>query len=118
VTTARVRCEPHPDWPVAVVEGEVDLANVDEVSSSIEGSVANGALGLVLDLSDVTYLDSAGLRVLYRLNRHLQDRQQELRVVVPPNAVTYSLLVIAGFVGTVAVFPTRAAAAAAPPAGW
>jgi len=38
---------------------------------------------LVLDLSDITYLDSAGVALLLRLAERLRSRRRELQLVVP-----------------------------------
>ncbi|GAA2722430.1 STAS domain-containing protein [Cellulomonas aerilata] len=88
-------------WPVARMTGEVDLSNVEDLGRRLERSVSNRARGLVLDLSGVTYLDSTGLRLIYRLARQLGDRQQRLRLVVPDDSRIRRVLTLAG-VGTVA----------------
>jgi anti-anti-sigma factor len=88
-------------WPLARITGAVDLSNVEELGRQVEQSVSNRARGLVLDLSGVTYLDSTGLRLIYRLARQLGDRQQRLRLVVPETSRIRRVLTLAG-VGTVA----------------
>jgi anti-anti-sigma factor len=87
-------------WPVARMTGAIDLSNVDRLGRQVEDSVSNRARGLVLDLSGVTYLDSTGLRLIYRLARRLGDRQQRLRLVVPDDSRIRRVLTLAG-VGTV-----------------
>jgi anti-anti-sigma factor len=47
--------------------GEVDLSNTDEVERQVLAEAGSG-MPLVLDLSGLTYLDSAGLHLLYRLS--------------------------------------------------
>jgi len=54
----------HPAWPVARITGDIDLSNVEEWTATLEAAVPNHALGLVVDLSGVTYLDSTGIRLL------------------------------------------------------
>lgn len=88
-------------WPVARLSGDIDLSNVDELGRQVEQAVSNRARGLVLDLSGVTYLDSAGLRLVFGLARRLGDRQQRLRLVVPDNSRIRRVLTLAA-VGTVA----------------
>jgi anti-anti-sigma factor len=88
-------------WPVARMTGAIDLSNVEDLGRQVEGAVSNRARGLVLDLSAVTYLDSTGLRLIYRLARRLGDRQQRLRLVVPDDSRIRRVLTLAG-VGTVA----------------
>jgi anti-sigma B factor antagonist len=63
--------------------GEIDLSNAGEVGGAIRSRVPNHARALVLDLSEVRYVDSSGLAVLFDLRRRLVSRRQELRVVVP-----------------------------------
>jgi anti-anti-sigma factor len=88
-------------WPVARLSGAVDLSNVDDLGVRLERCVSNRAHGLVLDLSDVTYLDSTGLRLIFRLVRQLGDRQQSMYLVVPEGSRIARVIAIAG-VGAVA----------------
>lgn len=83
-------------WPVARLVGEVDLSNVQAMHARLEGVVSNRARGLVVDLSQVTYLDSTGLRLLFRLARQLGDRQQVLRLVLPEGSPIDRVLAIGG----------------------
>lgn len=91
-------------WTVAVPEGDIDLGTVEDLASRIERGVGNDSSGLVLDLSRVTYLDSTGLRLLFRLSRQLASRQQALRVVVPPDSLLRPLLSLAGVGSAVPLF--------------
>src|SRR5947209_14934843 len=68
---------------VAALSGEVDLANAGDIGAEISAQVPNAALGLVVDLTDVAYLDSSGIRVLFELAERLQSRQQAMRLVAP-----------------------------------
>jgi anti-anti-sigma factor len=49
--------------------------------------VPNDAIGLVLDLSDTHYLDSAGIRLLFVLQQRLGGRRQSLAAVVPTESL-------------------------------
>jgi anti-anti-sigma factor len=96
VTATGVRAEDEGAWPVVRLIGEIDLSNAEALGAAAEGAVSNRADGLVLDMSGVTFLDSTGLRLVFRLARRLRDRQQVLRVVVPDGARVARLLSIAG----------------------
>ena len=73
---------------VAALSGEVDLANAGDIGAEISAQVPNAALGLVVDLTDVAYLDSSGIRVLFELAERLQSRQQAMRLVAPGHSQT------------------------------
>lgn len=71
---------------VAEVHGEIDLANVGRVTDHVTTLVSNMAYGLILDLSPVVHLDSAGVRMLFTVARLLRERQQEFHLVVPEDS--------------------------------
>jgi anti-sigma B factor antagonist len=52
--------------------GELDLYSVDELSEGLKPKVAAGG-DLRLDLSELTFLDSSGIRALLQLNAQLED---------------------------------------------
>lgn len=78
------------------VTGEIDMSNAGELRTAITDATPNDALGVVLDLSDVVYMDSAGIQLLYRLGENLRNRGQTLRIVVPPHSPTADALRLAG----------------------
>jgi anti-anti-sigma factor len=63
--------------------GEIDLSNAGAIRSSLMREMSNDLLGLVLDLTGVGYLDSAGIRVIYELREDLETRGLQMRLVVP-----------------------------------
>jgi len=67
----------------AVLSGEVDLANAAEVERRLFAHIPNAATLVQDDLSEVGYLDSAGLAVLFRLAERLRVGQTELQVLAP-----------------------------------
>jgi anti-anti-sigma factor len=86
----------HDGVIVARITGEIDMSNAGELRSAIIEAAPNAALGLVLDLSAVDYIDSAGIHFLYRLGDSLRARGQTLRVVIPPNSSASDTLRLAG----------------------
>src|SRR5438270_4305708 len=81
---------------IAAVLGEIDMSNATDLHTAVIDATSNEALGLVLDLSEVHYVDSAGIHLLYRLGESLRDRGQTLRVVVPPDSAASDALRLAG----------------------
>ncbi|HEY2436509.1 MAG TPA: STAS domain-containing protein, partial [Solirubrobacteraceae bacterium] len=71
------------DVVVARIVGEVDMSNAEELTTALAASMDAHARAMVLDLTTVDYLDSAGIRLLYRLGEGLQARRQTLQVVIP-----------------------------------
>lgn len=49
-----------------VVAGDVDAGTSGRVDSSLDGLLSAGATDLIVDATDVTFLDSSGLRSLIR----------------------------------------------------
>jgi anti-anti-sigma factor len=71
---------------IARLKGEIDLANAPAIGSLVAGAVTNDAAGVVLDLTETTYLDSSGVHLVFDLRDRLQARQQRLALVIPPGA--------------------------------
>jgi len=81
---------------VARVTGEIDASNAGELRMAITAATPNDAVGVVLDLTGVEHLDSAGIHLLYRLGESLRSRGQTLRVVVPGGSPADDALRLAG----------------------
>jgi anti-anti-sigma factor len=106
--TLQVRTE--GDVVIAEVSGDVDLANAKAIGSLVAGAVPNEALGLVLDLAAVTYLDSSGVHLIFDLAQRLRDRQQRLVLALPADSRIRRVL---DLVKLDAVVPVEESAAAA-----
>ena len=65
---------------LAVLRGELDMSNADEVDRRLRAHLPMDGGRLVVDLDQVTYLDSSGLRLLADL---AQEPSIELLVVAP-----------------------------------
>jgi anti-anti-sigma factor len=71
---------------VATLAGELDLSNVADVDDALSQAAPSDVLGLVVDMSALRHIDSAGIRMLFDLRRRLARRRQELALAVPPRA--------------------------------
>jgi anti-sigma B factor antagonist len=91
------------DVVIARLSGEVDLSNAAEVGDELAKAVPNSALGLILDLTATTYLDSSGVHLVFDLAERLRTRQQQLRIVVPTGAPIRRVLRIVELGDTVPV---------------
>ncbi len=63
--------------------GDIDLYVADELRSRLAAAADGGASALVLDLSEVTFVDSMGLSVLLGGLRRMQADGRELRLAGP-----------------------------------
>ncbi len=70
-----------PLGPVIALSGEIDLAAVDGVETAMATTVSSQPEILVLDLRNVDFLDSSGLRVVLRLDREQREAGKRLAVV-------------------------------------
>jgi anti-sigma B factor antagonist len=93
---AELNVEPWNAVIYAQLRGEVDMSNAEELRDDLSRMTPNDALGLVLDLNEVTYLDSAGIHLIYRLREALRARGQRLQLVIPPDSLINDTLRLAG----------------------
>jgi anti-anti-sigma factor len=87
-------------WDVVEVAGEVDLSNVDRIEEAVAGSSS-----LVVDLSLVSYIDSAGLGLLIETDREVRRTGGRLRLVIPPGHLAWRLLEVTGTATVIATYP-------------
>jgi anti-anti-sigma factor len=66
---------------IARVRGELDIAGARGMGERIYAGVPSSARTLVIDLSDLDFIDSSGVAMLFAVARQLGSRRQELRVV-------------------------------------
>jgi len=82
------------DVVIARLDGDIDLANTPTLSATILEAIPNDALGLVVDLAAVRYIDSVGIRMLFTFVRSLHASRQGMAVAVPPESPVRKLLKI------------------------
>lgn len=94
------------DVAVARVVGEVDMSNADELRIALTAAMPADAIAMVLDLSGVDYLDSAGIRLIYLVSDDLGARRQRTQVVAPSDSVVAAVLRLAGVTDHIGAVPT------------
>jgi anti-anti-sigma factor len=112
---ARVLVDRGGAVPVAALDGEIDASNVGEVGAELRAVVDNRANGLVVDLRPTSYLDSAGINLLFALGDELRTRQQKLRLVVAPGSSIARMLSITSLDRAHPTYGTATEALAAEP---
>jgi anti-anti-sigma factor len=101
---ADVELTVHDRALVASLHGEIDLSNADELRTAIVRFISSEAHGIVLDLTEVDYLDSAGIQLIYHLREDLRARGQALSLVIPPGSAVDDALRLAGMKGQTRTF--------------
>jgi anti-sigma B factor antagonist len=90
---------------VVRLHGELDVAEVDELGAALGELATAGDDAVVLDLTDLTFCDSAGLGVLITLARRLPGGRVVLR---SPSVRFADLLDVTGTRSLFTVEPTPA----------
>lgn len=72
--------------PVVHAYGEIDLYTVPEFDQALKDVVTRGTYAIIVDLTDISYLDSAGLSALLSAYRKLSARNAVMYVVAPPHS--------------------------------
>ena len=80
---ARLKIEERGTVAVASVRGELDISNSPATGDAIAAELQIEARGLIVDFSELEFLDSSAISMLFSLARRLGERRQALHVVAP-----------------------------------
>lgn len=97
---------------VAAVSGAIDQANSQELQDSLEESVEDQDRALVLDLQEVSYITSAGLRSILMTTKTLRARKIKLVLCAINNDIS-GVFRISGFEKIIPTYRSRKQAIAA-----
>ncbi len=78
-----LRVQHHDHRAVVHVGGEVDLATCPQLRGVLAGLIDQGIYDLVVDLEQVSFLDSSGIGVLMGAHRRLREHGGGLRLAAP-----------------------------------
>jgi anti-anti-sigma factor len=96
------------DVAIVTVTGEVDMLTAPRLQRDLDAALDKHPAMLVVDLTDVSFLGSAGLAALIALE---QRSGESCRLhLVAPSAATRRPIQVTGLETTLAVFSTRDAA--------
>jgi anti-anti-sigma factor len=106
-----------PVWigRVAIVTfpAEIDLSNAELMRQDLLSVVAEGATGVIADMTGTTFCDSAGIAALVRVVQQATAHGSGLRLAASTPAVT-RVLTLTGVDKLIEVYPGVAAAMADP----
>ena len=89
---ARLSFETEGEVELAHVAGEVDASNVDQLTQQLLDAVSNNVRGLVIDLTQTSYIDSSGISLIFDAAARMKNRRQHLRLVVTPKSFVGEVL--------------------------
>ena len=95
--TAKVETHAEDGSMHIALSGEIDLANAAAVEDQIREAISHQPQTVSVDLTDLTYLDSAGIRILFTLASRLKPLRIILKLIVPLDSPTRRLIELSGF---------------------
>jgi anti-anti-sigma factor len=98
---------------VARITGELDMSNVGQTEATITLSVTPDTHRLVIDLTETTFLDSTGIRMIFQLAHQLRSRRHQLRLVADTDTLVHRVLVLSRLDAVVPIDTSLGAALAA-----
>jgi anti-anti-sigma factor len=87
-----------------VVHGDLDLASAQRFEDRVRDLLDDGAMVIVADVSDVNFVDSAGLRSLIHVDQLAEERDAVVQLVGLTPA-TRRLLELSGLIDRLRVEP-------------
>jgi anti-sigma B factor antagonist len=91
--------------PVVKVSGEVDVYSAPALKDQLTGLLKSGASSVVVDLTDVAFLDSTGLGALVEARAATSEAGGSLPLVCNQDRIL-KLFRITGLDGVFAIYPT------------
>jgi anti-sigma B factor antagonist len=86
--------EYHDGMPVVRVSGDVDVGQATKLRDRLLEELSNQDTGLVIDLTGTSYLDSAGVNMLFEVAERLAAGQLRFAIVVPEESLVERVLKI------------------------
>lgn len=82
---------------VLILSGEVDANTTQDFPKEISKSFSKESKFLIVDLTNVTFLDSAGLSVLLFLSKHTEASKGKFCIICPKGNVILRVITLSGF---------------------
>lgn len=100
---------------VVAVTGEYDMSNVEALDDALRAALSYETTSCLLDLSQVTFMDSTVIHSLVRWSKEAQVSEREALAIVVggPETPAARILGLVGLLKRLPVFPSREAARAA-----
>jgi len=90
---------------IATVMGNVDPATSKDLQNDFNTQLQQGHFKIVADFSQVTYMSSAGFRVLLGTLKECRAKQGDFVIAAPPKNIV-QLLEMSGFTNFLKIYPS------------
>lgn len=87
------------------IVGSIDALTADEVEQVLQNQIDEGKLHLVIDMAEVDYVSSAGLRVFLTALKYVRRSDGDLRLACAQPSVS-RMLNMSGFTSIIKFFDT------------
>jgi anti-sigma B factor antagonist len=104
-----IRVDEHEPVKIVVVSGSLDALTSADFSSFMSGQFERGQSQLVVDLSEVDYMSSAGLRAILAALKEARQLAGDLHLAAAQAGVE-KVLKISGFMSILKYYPSVAEA--------
>jgi anti-anti-sigma factor len=81
---------------ILALSGELDMSTIDALTGHVNAQLERPVECLTLDLRDLAFMDSTGLRLLIELNDRAQGEGWRLRLIGPRHEAAARVLQITG----------------------
>lgn len=86
-TDFTIRTTSDPDRTIVQPRGELDLATRDELYAALMGAFESGTKTIVLDLSQLEFMDSTGIKLVNLAVRIAAEQEREFLLVPGPRHI-------------------------------
>jgi anti-anti-sigma factor len=94
----RIEVRHEVDRVIVALDGELDMANAPTLESVVDGAELDGKAMVVLDLQQLQFIDSTGLRIILSLRERTLATGREF-AVTPGSQQVQRLLSLTGVAG-------------------
>lgn len=101
--------ESHKRVEVFTIAGRIDSSNASELDGALKEAMKQGRYNFVLELSQVEYMSSAGLRAIVAALRESKKNRGDVRLATPSERVA-EVLTLAGLDSLYEIFDDLTAA--------
>ncbi|NHZ71546.1 MAG: anti-sigma factor antagonist [Aquificales bacterium] len=82
-----ISVQPRPEAYIVTVVGRVDSSNANGLDTTFSQLISDGHNKLVLELTEISYMSSAGLRAIVSALRAAKKKRGDVRIAAPSERV-------------------------------